>query len=146
VAREVGVAALAGEHEVVGRTEVGMRKQYYFRPSSRGLLAWDVDRLVRLSSALQRKRIQLAGIRELDEEWHCDADRPTWRDVIEHVGLIQAADLSFPIILSETGSVMDGMHRVAKAVLCGGTETTGVQFDEDPEPDHVGFGPEELPY
>jgi hypothetical protein len=29
-----------------------VRKQYYFRPSSRGLLAWDVDRLVRLSPAL----------------------------------------------------------------------------------------------
>jgi len=123
-----------------------MRKQYYFRPSSHGLLAWDVDRLVRLSSALPRKRIQLSDIRELDEEWHCDADRPTWRDVIEHVGLIEAADLAFPIILSATGSVMDGMHRVAKAVLRGDTEITGVQFGEDPEPDHRGRGPEDLPY
>ena len=123
-----------------------MRKQYYFRPSSRGLLAWDVDRLVRLSSALPRKRIQLGDIRELDEVWHCDADGPTWRDVIEHVGLIGAADLSFPIILSATGSVMDGMHRVAKAVLRGDTEINGVQFPEDPEPDHIGLGPEDLPY
>lgn len=123
-----------------------MRKQYYFRPSSHGLLAWDVDRLVRLSSALPRKRIQLSDIRELDEEWHCDADRPTWRDVIEHVGLIEAADLAFPIILSATGSVMDGMHRVAKAVLRGDAEITGVQFEEDPEPDHRGRGPEDLPY
>jgi hypothetical protein len=123
-----------------------MRKQYYFRHSSRGLLAWDVDRLVRLSSELPRKSIKLGDIRELDEEWHCDADRPTWRDLIEHVNLIQAADLSFPIILSATGSVMDGMHRVAKAVMRGDREITGVQFDEDPEPDHVGRGPEELPY
>lgn len=123
-----------------------MRKQYYFRSSSRGLLAWDVDRLVRLSTGLPRKDISLGDIRELDEEWHCDVDRPTWRDLIEHVNLVEAADLSFPIILSAKGAVMDGMHRVAKAVLRRDTVITGVQFDEDPEPDHVGLRPEDLPY
>jgi len=123
-----------------------MRKQYYFRPSSRGLLAWDVDRLVRLSSPLPTKRIPLRDISELDEDWVGDADRPTWRELIEHVGLIRAADLSFPIILSATGAVMDGMHRVAKAALRGDREITAVQFHEDPEPDHVGLGPTELPY
>jgi len=123
-----------------------MRKQYYFRPSSRGLLAWDVDRLVLLSSTLPRKRIQLRDIRELEGAWVGDADRPTWRELIQHVGLIRDADLSFPIILSATGSVMDGMHRVAKAVLRGDTEITAVQFPEDPEPDHVARGPMDLPY
>jgi hypothetical protein len=123
-----------------------MRKQYYFRPSRRGLLAWDVDRLVRLSSALPKKRVPLRDIRELDEDWIGDADRSTWRELIEHVGLIHAADLSFPIILSARGAVMDGMHRVAKAVLRGDTEITAVQFEEDPEPDHVGLGPTDLPY
>jgi hypothetical protein len=123
-----------------------MRKQYYFRPSSRGFLAWDVDRLVRLTSTLPRKRVQLRDIRELDDAWVGDADRPTWRELIEHVGLIDAADVSFPIILSATGAVMDGMHRVAKAVLRGDTEIIAVQFHEDPEPDHVGLGPRDLPY
>ena len=123
-----------------------MRKQYYFRPSSRGLLAWDVDRLVQLSSTFPRKRVLLSDIRELDEDWVAEFDRPTWRCLIEHVGLINAADLSFPIILSATGEVMDGMHRVAKAVLRGDTEITAVQFHEDPDPDHVGLGPSDLPY
>src|SRR5262245_43986829 len=123
-----------------------MRKQYYFRSSDRGLLAWDVDRLVRLSSTLPRKLVQLRGIRELDDDWIGDGERPTWRALIEHMALIEAADLSFPIILSATGEVMDGMHRVAKAVLRGETEITAVQFSEDPEPDHVGLGPDDLPY
>lgn len=123
-----------------------MRKQYFFRPSSRELLAWDVDRLVRLSSSLPRKRVPLREIRELDEAWHADEEQPTWRSVIEHVRLIEAADLSYPIILSATGEVMDGMHRVVKAVLRGDTEIVAVQFDEDPEPDHVGMGPDDLPY
>ena len=41
---------------------------------------------------------------------------------------------------------MDGMHRVAKAAWQGRNEIEAVQFDEDPEPDHVGLGPKELPY
>ena len=44
-----------------------MRKQYYFLLSDRGLLAWDVDRLVDLSQGLRRKRVRLDTIRELDE-------------------------------------------------------------------------------
>ncbi len=41
-----------------------MRKQYYFRHPNRGLLAWDVDRLVKLSGNLPRRNVQLAEIRE----------------------------------------------------------------------------------
>ena len=123
-----------------------MRKQYYFRPSDRGLLAWDVDRLVQLSSRFPRKQVPLREIRELDEGWSGDEERQSWRGLIEHVRLIDAADLSYPIILSAGGRVMDGMHRVAKAELQGKLSIEAVQFAEDPVPDHVGRGPEELPY
>ena len=123
-----------------------MRKQYYFRPSTRGLLACDVDRLVQLSSNLPRKRIPLTRIRELDEVWSGDDGPPTWRAMLEHLELIAEADLSFPIILSSSGAVMDGMHRVAKAARQGLTEIEAVQFEKDPEPDHVGCGPRDLPY
>jgi hypothetical protein len=123
-----------------------VRKQYYFRPSSRGLLAWDVDRLVRLSTSLPRKRIALHQIRELDEAWFGEDEPPTWRALVEHVKLIEEADLSFPIILSSSGEVMDGMHRVAKAAAQGRNEIEAVQFDEDPTPDYVGVSPDQLPY
>jgi hypothetical protein len=123
-----------------------MRKQYYFRQSNRGLLAWDVDRLVQLSSDLPRKRVPLTKIRELDEAWSGDEESPTWRAMVEHLKLIDAADLSFPIILSLSGAVMDGMHRVAKAARQGRIEIEAVQFEEDPEPDHVGRGSGDLPY
>ncbi len=123
-----------------------MRKQYYFRPSDRGLLSWDVDRLVELSSSLPRKRISLSEIRELDEGLFGDDERPTWQAMVEHMKLIEEADLSFPIILSAGGAVMDGMHRVAKAALQGRDTIDAVRFVEDPEPDHVGLGPDDLPY
>jgi len=123
-----------------------MRKQYYFRPSNRGLLAWDVDRLIQLSSKLPSKHVALTEIRELDEAWIGEGESQTWREMIEHIKLIEEADLSFPIILSASGEVMDGMHRVAKAALQGRAGIEAVRFSEDPEPDHVGRGPTELPY
>jgi hypothetical protein len=123
-----------------------VRKQYYFRRSDQGLLAWDVDRLIRLSSQLPRKSVPLDRIRELDEEWFGDGEPRTWRALLEHVRLMEETDLSYPIILSASGAVMDGMHRVAKAMLEGRSGIEAVQFDEDPEPDHVGLGPDDLPY
>ncbi len=44
-----------------------MRKQYYIRSSERGLLAWDVDRLVKLSKLFPRIHLPLTAIREFDE-------------------------------------------------------------------------------
>ena len=123
-----------------------MRKQYYFRDSQDGLLAWDVDRLVQLTGHLPRKRIPLAAITELDEPWSGDDERRTWRTMLAHIRLIEEADLQYPIIVSANGAVMDGMHRVAKAVLQGRKEIEAVQFDRDPPPDHVGREPDDLPY
>ena len=123
-----------------------MRKQYYFRNSPNGLLAWDVDRLVQLANGLATKRIPVAQIRELDKSWAGEGEEVTWRGMIEHMRLIEAADLSFPIILSATGAVMDGMHRAAKALLEGRAFIEARQFEQDPEPDYVGLGPDDLPY
>ena len=123
-----------------------MRKQYYFRKSDRGVLAWDVDRLIDSSRNLPRKRVPLRQIHELDEVWSGEDERPTWRAMLEHIRLIEEADLSFAIILSSNGDVMDGMHRVAKAALQRREDIEAVQFEHDPEPDHVGRGPQDLPY
>jgi hypothetical protein len=123
-----------------------VRKQYFFRDSPRGILAWDVDRLVAASAAFASKRIPLSQIRELRQPWSGDGEAQTWNELIAHVRLIEAADLSYPIILSADGAVMDGMHRVVKATLAGHDHIAAVQFDQDPEPDFVGRGPDDLPY
>lgn len=123
-----------------------MRKQYYFRPSAAGIQSWDVDRLVRLTAGLPRRRIALDSVRELDEPWSGDDENQTWRSMLSHIRLMDEADLSYPIILSAGGAVMDGMHRVAKAVRLGYADIEAVQFGADPEPDHVGLGPADLPY
>lgn len=125
-----------------------MRKQYHFSNSERGLLAWDVERLTRLSSAFLPQPVRLESIAELDREYWFDADeeRPTVRKIVDHCRLIEQADLAFPIILGADGRVMDGMHRVAKACLDGMDAVQAVRFESDPEPDYVGVRPSELPY
>jgi hypothetical protein len=125
-----------------------MRKQYHFRPGPHGLKAWDLDRLVGLTKDLRREQIPLTAIREIDElYWSTGYEHSlTCRDVVEHARLIEEADLAFPVILSKDGRVMDGMHRVAKALLQGHTHVEAVRFASDPEPDYIGVDPAALPY
>lgn len=125
-----------------------MRIQYHFRQSPRGLCAWDVHRLVELSRGLVRERVHLSDIRELDEPfWDGEGDhRMTCREVVGHARLMRECDLGFPVILSSDGRVMDGMHRVCKALLEGVPEVEAVRFVRDPEPDFIGIDPEDLPY
>jgi hypothetical protein len=125
-----------------------MRTQYHFRNSDRGLCAWDVARLIELARDLPRERVPLAAIRELDEPFWCGAEgqKLTCRQVVDHARLMLDCDLAHPIILSRDGRVMDGMHRVCKALLDCATEIEAVRFLEDPEPDYVGIDPDDLPY
>ena len=123
-----------------------MRKQYFFRPSPEGLCAWDVDRLVRLARDLPVHAVPLSRIRELDEPVFGEGEPPTWRSFVAHLQLVDAAELRYPIILAADGTVMDGRHRVAKALREGRSAVDAVQFPEDPPPDYVGCRPEELPY
>ena len=125
-----------------------MRKQYHFRPSKRGYYAWDIDRLIALSKDFQRKKVDLSSIQEIDENfWFGDkSEKPTCRAIVEHMRLIEEADLSHPIILSSEGGVMDGMHRVAKALLEGKEKIDAIQFIKDPEPDYEDVHPDDLPY
>ena len=123
-----------------------MRKQYFFRPSPAGLLAWDVDRLVRLSADFPVRAVPLTEIQELDRPMFGEDDAATWRSFAAHVRLVQETDLRYPIILAADGAVMDGMHRVTKALVEGRTMIDAVQFEADPPPDHVGRRPDELPY
>ena len=143
--RSVSAAEFA-EYAVDDHTYNNMRKQYYFRASSRGLLAWDVDRLLLLTRELPIHPVPLGEIRELDEAVFGGDEPPTWRSFAAHVHLVEAADLAFPIIRAADGAVMDGMHRVVKALVEGRDTIDAVQFLADPPPDFVGRQPDELSY
>lgn len=85
-------------------------------------------------------------IRELTEPWFGPGESATWTALVEHVKLIEAADLAFPIILAADGTVMDGMHRAAKALQRGLRHIEAVQFAADPPPDYYDVQPADLPY
>jgi hypothetical protein len=125
-----------------------MRTQYHFRRSPRGLCAWDVHRLIGKSSDLVRERVPLSAIRELDEAFWANerVQQLTCREITGHARQMLDCDLKFPIILSRDGRVMDGMHRVCRALLDGRSDIEAVRFIEDPEPDYIGVHPDDLPY
>jgi hypothetical protein len=124
-----------------------MRKQYHFWPGENGLDAWDVGRLIVLSRSLEPKTVALESIAEVDTVyWFDEQEQPTVRKVIEHARLIREVDLAYPIILGVDGRVMDGMHRIARAILDGHETIVALQFDVHPEPDYRDCRPHELPY
>lgn len=51
-----------------------------------------------------------------------------------------------PVILGAEGRVMDGMHRIARAILEGRSTIKAVQFVIEPEPDYRNCSPGDLPY
>lgn len=125
-----------------------MRKQYHFWPGEHGLDAWGVDRLIELSADFAVIEVPLASIGEVDSNyWFGDGfGDPTVHRVVDHMRLVQDVDPRFPIILGADGRVMDGMHRVARALLAGQRTIKAVQFKVNPEPDYRDCSPGELPY
>jgi hypothetical protein len=113
-----------------------------------GLLAWDVQYLIESSKHLKVKSILLSSIKEIDESFWYDLGgaQPTCRNIIEHATLINEVDLQYPIILCKNGRIMDGMHRVCKAILHRHTKIQAVQFDTDIEPSFIDISPDDLPY
>ncbi|MEL7538197.1 MAG: hypothetical protein AAFZ58_08835 [Pseudomonadota bacterium] len=125
-----------------------IRAQYFFKDSANGLLAWDVRRLIELSRELPIVHVAIDDIAELDEpHWYThEGATPTCRSLLEHMRLIDEADLDYPIILDHTGRVMDGMHRVCRALRAGRQRVLAVQFTRTPDPDFVDCDPTRLPY
>lgn len=124
-----------------------IRKQYHFREIDSEIVAWDVGRLIALSKRLPIIDYPLGQISEIDEVyWHATGERPSVSEIAEHAKLIETADLSYPIILCQAGRVMDGMHRVCKALNLGQTTIKAVRFSEAIDPDYVGKQPDELAY
>src|ERR1700689_3540306 len=125
-----------------------MRAQYHFRNSPGGLCAWNVHRLRGLSSDLFPGRVALFSLRGLEEGYWAGGENQklTCREIVDHARMMLESDLAFPVILSNDGRVMDGMHRICKALLQGLDHVDAVRFVRDPEPDYIGVHPDDLPY
>jgi hypothetical protein len=137
---EVPLIGLAGDTGWV-------RKQYHFRAGGRGLYAWDIDRLLAAVDEAAVEDVPLAQIAELDSTyWFDHGSSPTVRSIVEHCRLMQEVDLGYPIVLDPEGRVMDGMHRVARALLEGRSTIRAQRLRLLPEPDFEDCQPRDLPY
>lgn len=97
-----------------------------------GRHTWSVPRLFELSRNLPVMDVPLDHL--------CVAysyEKLTLREMVMHMKAVQAADLDTPIILDEDGELMDGRHRLMKAMLIGAETIKAVRFDENPTPDRV---------
>lgn len=100
-------------------------------------LLWYTEGLWKKAERLIPFEVEIASIKELDENCWFGPTGPTLRQVLSHVERIQKADLTYPIILNHDRSLMDGGHRLCKAILEGRTKIKAVQFSSVPVSDEV---------
>src|ERR1700688_2025669 len=108
--------------------------------------AWNVDRLVRLPAGLPAEEVALGDLPEIGSGyWFGELERPTVGKVTGYFRRVAEADLSYPVILGPGNRVMDGMHRVARALPEGRTTVRARRCRELPEPGCRGCRPGALP-
>lgn len=90
---------------------------------------WRVCRLFELAKDLPVMDVPIAHLYV-----YYTYEKLTMRQMVMHMKAVKDADLSFPIILDEDGEIMDGRHRIMKAMLDGATTIKAVRFDKNPEP------------
>lgn len=99
---------------------------------------WYVPRLWDLSQDLPVIDVAVESVAALDVDcWFGKGTEPTIRNVAKHCQRIVDADLDYPIILHADGSLMDGGHRLAKALMQGIDKIKAVRFDVTPAPDDI---------
>jgi hypothetical protein len=96
-----------------------------------GATAYAVEDLWELAKDLPVYEVPLVGFQTDIVTWEGVG---TMHDFVKHIKIVQAADLSFPIILDPAGDIADGRHRLAKALLMGLTHINVIRLTKLPEP------------
>src|SRR5690242_11429112 len=86
-----------------------------------GARAWHIETIWRAALNLPIQQVPIDAIHEIDEDCWFGGRPVTVRAVVDHAQRIADADLTVPVILASDGQVLDGMHRIAKALLRGRT-------------------------
>ena len=99
---------------------------------SLGRHSWSVPRLFELARSLPVMDVPLDHL-----SVYYTYEKLTLRELVMHMRAVNDADLGQPIILDEDGELMDGRHRLMKAMLNGEPSIKVVRFDENPSPCRV---------
>ena len=93
---------------------------------------WNVPRLIFLSRNLPVINIPLDHL-----NIYTVYTEVTLREMVMHMNAVMNADLNKPIILDEDGDIMDGRHRIMKALFLKKKTIKAVRFDVNPYPDSI---------
>lgn len=93
---------------------------------------WSIPRLFELARELKVMDVPLNHL-----SLYYIYEKLTLREMVMHMRAVNAADLDKPIILDEDGELMDGRHRLMKAMLTGAETIKSVRFEENPAPCRV---------
>ena len=97
-----------------------------------GTHKWSVARLFELSKSLPVMDVNIDHLNVYYKYTNL-----TLREMVMHIKAVNDADLKRPIILDEDGELMDGRHRIMKALLTGKETIKAVRFNENPIPCEV---------
>lgn len=124
-----------------------LRGQYHVRRVNGQLYAWDIGKMVARTRNLASKEVRLSDIAEVDEPYWAEEGPPmTGRVVLEHLQIMRTASLDYPIILCPEGRIIDGMHRVLKAIDLGHDTIAAYRLPEMPPPDYIDIPLADLPH
>lgn len=89
---------------------------------------WSAKRLIKKSKGLKVFKLQLAAL-DLDGlPFNIDSTH----SLIFQIKRVKDTKLKYPIILNKEGMILDGWHRVIKAIIKGNKTIKAVRFKENP--------------
>ena len=93
----------------------------------------------RVSGLIQRAKdlpIFDMPLLHIDLRWNHDVQ--SLKELAWHVKAVDSADPESPIIFGENGELLDGRHRITKALLDGAETIKAVRFEKNPPADWTG--------
>lgn len=113
-----------------------MKIEKWYKPKdqmcSLGVNSWSVPRLFELSKSFKVMDVPLDHLNV-----YYTYSNLTLRDMVMHMNAVNSADLTKPIILDENGELMDGRHRLMKAMMLKKKTVKVVRFKKNPSPCRV---------
>lgn len=108
------------------------RKKQLDGQYSDGKRAWSAARLAKL---YEDEPVYEVPVRTFPlYDWHWE-EKLTLFDFLVHCKRINAADLSKPILIGPDGAIVDGVHRLCKAILAEEETVKVIYIPDMPTPD-----------
>ena len=95
---------------------------------------WYVTNLIDRAKDLVPFDIPLSGIYSGVEVW---SPVSSAYDLAKQMRRVLDVNTEYPVILDEKGFIMDGWHRVTRALIDGKPTIKAVRFDKTPAPDYT---------